>query len=144
MSTNVGANDISLARLSDTDLTLADTAQDIRGRKVIDSESQAIGHVSALFIDPGERKVRMLDVHVGGILGVGGHHVLIPIEAVVAVTPDVVRIGRTRGHVVDAPTYDPELIIPPERDSFSPYYGYYGYTPFWGEGYLTGRERQEP
>jgi sporulation protein YlmC with PRC-barrel domain len=140
MATNGRPNDIPLENLTDDGLKLADPKQDIRGRKVVDSSGVEVGHVSALFIDPGERKVRILEIHVGGVIGIGGHHVLVPIDAVVDVAPEVVRIGRTSDYVAHSPVYHPKLILRPERDYWSPYYNYYGYTPYWGDNYLEGRE----
>ena len=40
-----------LVKLGDTNLVLSDSDKDIRERKVIDSDGNNIGHVSALFID---------------------------------------------------------------------------------------------
>ena len=63
-----------LAKLSETDLILADSTEDIRGRKVVDSNGEDMGHVGALFIDRDERKVRLLEIRAGGFLGIGDRH----------------------------------------------------------------------
>ncbi len=68
-----------LEKLRETGLALAYDAQDIRGRKVNDPNGDAVGHVSNLFIDVGERKVRMLEIRGGGFLGIGDRHVLVPV-----------------------------------------------------------------
>ena len=129
-------NDSPLEKLTDSGLVLADSAQDIRGRKVVDSSGVTIGHVSALFVDQGERKVRMIEIRVGDVLGIGGHHILLPVDAVTNVEAHEVRVNQTRAHAIASPSYDPEIIVPPERDYWSPYYGYYGYQPYWSHGYL--------
>ena len=49
-----------LVKLGDSDLTLANTGDDLQDRKVLDAEGKDIGHVSALFIDQEERKVRFI------------------------------------------------------------------------------------
>ena len=123
-----------LVKLSDTGLTLTDPNQDIRNRKVIDQNDEEIGHVSGLFIDRDEKKVRMLQVAAGGFLGLGALHFLVPVEAVSSVTQDEVRVNQTRKKVVNSPAYDPDLTEVRSREYWEPYYGYYGYAPYWGGG----------
>lgn len=132
-----------LEKLSDTSLELADPAQDIRGRKVIDPKGLEIGHVNTLFIDTNERKVRMLEIRSGGVLGIGERHVLLPVDCIVGVTKDIVRIKEVRERVVKSPAYDPNLIAEPTQDYWEPFYGYYGLTPYWGSSYLYPRYPQE-
>ena len=55
MSTTDNAG--SLFRLSDTSLTVADPADDVRGRKVVDNNGDDIGKVEDLLIDDQENKV---------------------------------------------------------------------------------------
>ena len=123
-----------LVRLTDANLMLSDPTQDIRNRKVIDQDGSDIGHISGLFVDNDQKKVRMLQVAAGGFLGLGERHFLVPVEAVSSITEDEVRISHTREHVVNSPPYDPTLIDAPKREALEPYYGYYGYTPYWGGG----------
>jgi sporulation protein YlmC with PRC-barrel domain len=132
-----------LEKLNATGLELADLGQDIRGRKVIDPSGLEIGHVSNLFIDRGERKVRMVEIHSGGFLGLGGRHVLLPVDCIVSVTSDLVAIKEVRERVANSPAYDPDLIEEPTPDYWEPFYGYYGLAPFWGGGYLYPRFPQE-
>lgn len=126
-------NDV-LVKLSDANLMLADPSQDIRERKVLDQHGDEIGHVSGLFVDKDEEKVRMLQVGAGGFLGLGERHFLVPVEAISSVEADEVRINQTRERVVNSPPYDPKLSDVPSRDLLAPYYGYYGYAPYWGGG----------
>jgi hypothetical protein len=32
--------------------------------------------------------------------------------------------------------YDPTLIKAPTREHWEPFYGYYGLSPYWGDGYM--------
>ncbi len=123
-----------LVKLSDANLTVSAPDQDIRERKVLDQHGEDIGHVSDLFIDQDKRKVRMLQVAAGGFLGLGERHFLIPVEAVSSITPDAVSIKHTREHVVNSPAYDPKLDEIRNPEFWGPYYGYYGYAPYWGGG----------
>ena len=100
----------TLVRLGDTDQTLADPNLDIRGRTVRDREGGEIGKVDDLLVDAEEKKVRMLRVAHGGILGIGATPSFIPVEAVTRVTEDEVHVDRLGTEVVESPRYDPELV----------------------------------
>lgn len=125
-----------LQKLDDTGLTLDDDRQDIRGRRLVDGAGEAIGHISNLFIDAGERKVRMLEVRAGGFLGLGDKHFLLPVEAITSVDAGVVHVNETRERIIHSPVYDPQLVPEPAREYWEPFYGYYGLPPFWGNDYL--------
>jgi sporulation protein YlmC with PRC-barrel domain len=129
-------DNIALKKLSETNLDLADPSQDIRGRKVIDRDGSETGHISALFVDEADRRVRMLEISGGGFLGMGDRHYLLPVDAIERVTKDEVRISETRERVAGSPAYDPELVDVPTRENWEPFYGYYGLSPYWGTGYL--------
>lgn len=118
-----------LAKISDEGQTLANPAEDIRGRRVIDRQDEDLGRIDELLIDTHEHKVRMLRVEHGGILGIGATKSFVPVEAIASVTDDVVRIDQTRDSVSGAPRYDPELVEAPAL--YMPLYGYYGYPISW-------------
>jgi sporulation protein YlmC with PRC-barrel domain len=122
-------NDI-LVKLSDAGRVLSDPGQDIRGRKVIDREGAEVGHVSDLFVDKDESKVRVLQIRAGGFLGLGDQHFLVPVGAVTSVSSDEVHIDQSREKVVNSPVYDPQLEVP-SRDSWDGYLAYYDDAPFW-------------
>jgi CBS domain-containing protein len=122
----------TLLRLSDTDLTLADRSEDIRGRKALDMADEELGDVDDLLIDEREHKVRFLQVASGGFLGLGKTKFLLPVDAIMRITPDAVYINQTRERIADAPHYDPALVDEPY---VSDLYGHYGYPPYWGLGY---------
>jgi sporulation protein YlmC with PRC-barrel domain len=123
----------SLHKLSDAHLTVADPAEDIRGRQVVDRHGDEVGKVDDLMIDDRERKVRFMRVASGGFLGLGETTFMIPIDAITRITDDEVRIDQTREHVAGGPKYDPALA---NNDYWGSTYGYYGYTPYWGPGYM--------
>ncbi|PSL06645.1 sporulation protein YlmC with PRC-barrel domain [Haloactinopolyspora alba] len=122
-----------LVRLADTHLTLASDLDDIRGRDVVDRNGDEVGEVEDLVIDPGERRVRMLEVGSGGFLGIGEKKQLIPVDAVTGVN-DVVHIETAREHVASGPEYDPDIVQEPEYAASV--YDHYGYPPFWSPGYI--------
>src|SRR4051812_43135597 len=97
----------ALVKLSDINFRLADPAQDIRGRKVIDCNDKQVGHIDELLIDDTEKKVRFLRVASGGVLGIGSQKILIPVELITRVTPETVYIARSCEHLAEAPIYDP-------------------------------------
>lgn len=127
------ANDDLLQKLNNTDLSLSDSTQDTRGYMVRDRHGEEIGRVSDLFIDERERSVRMLQVSAGGVLGLGDEHFLVPVEAIAHVSKDEIHVDQTREHVVNSPKYNPNLISRPPREYWEPFYGYYGFSPYWNQ-----------
>jgi len=126
----------ALRRLSDTELTVADPAEDIRDRKVVDRDGEELGEVDDLLIDERDKRVRFLEVASGGFLGIGETKFLLPVEAITRISEDTVYVNQTRQHIIGAPAYDPDLI---HEDAGEGYYGdvykHYGYPPYWGPGY---------
>jgi sporulation protein YlmC with PRC-barrel domain len=55
----------TLVTLHDLGKTIADTRDDIRGRKVADTDDHEIGKIDALLIDDKARKIRFLQVETG-------------------------------------------------------------------------------
>jgi sporulation protein YlmC with PRC-barrel domain len=114
-----------LVRLADTDLTVADSDEDVRGRSVVDRGGAAIGVVDDLVIDERVHRVRLLQVSSGGFLGLGKQQVLVPVDAVTAVGTRVhIDTGRVAGGLV----YDPDLVL--RQDGMTGRYDHY-----WQAGY---------
>jgi sporulation protein YlmC with PRC-barrel domain len=122
-----------LVKLDDVGETVADKAEDVRGRQVIDKDGRSLGKIHALLIDDKERKVRMLEVETGGFLGLGEKKSLIPVDAIVSIDAHEVHIDQTGATVAEAPHYDPALVEP---KFFEDIYGHYDILPFWGLGYI--------
>src|SRR5215211_3643106 len=125
-----------LIRLSDTELTIANPAEDIRGRMVVDRDGEDLGEVEDLMIDEPEKRVRLLEVASGGFLGLGKTKFLLPVEAITRISDDTVYVNQTRQYIADAPRYDPDLIHQEagERGYYDDVYRYYGYPPYWTPG----------
>jgi sporulation protein YlmC with PRC-barrel domain len=83
-------------RYSATDLQLEEPWQDVSGRDVYDNEGGEIGPLEDLYVDPDTQEVRFLVVSTGVLLGSGGMHFLIPVEAVSEVDSDRVTLDRDR------------------------------------------------
>jgi sporulation protein YlmC with PRC-barrel domain len=122
-----------LVKLSDTNLRLADPAEDIRGRKVLDSAGEEIGDVDDLLVDSQKQKVRFLQVASGGFLGLGATKFLLPVDAITRINGPNVYINQTRRHVAGAPRYNPSLV---DEHYASDIYSHYGYAPYWRAGYV--------
>src|SRR5215204_370175 len=84
---------------------------------VTDPHNHLIGYVRDILIDEADWKVRFLHVTVGGHLGIGDRHFLIPVEAVERVSGGFVTIEQSREKVRGAP--EPDL-----RRGIYEYYGY--------------------
>ncbi len=121
-----------LISLSDTNMSLANSADDIRGRRVFDSSGEEVGEIDDLLIDDREKRVRFMRIASGGFLGIGSQKTLIPIDAITRIDDKVVHINLMRDRVAGAPAYDPQLVT---EDYYANIYGYYGLAPFWGPGY---------
>jgi sporulation protein YlmC with PRC-barrel domain len=128
---NQSAQGDMLVKLGDTDLVLNDSNEDIRKRKVIDSEGKDIGHINALFIDQNERKIRFLQVGTGGFLKMGEQQFLVPVEDITRTTEDTVYINHTHDHVVQSPPYDQAQTTQRDNNYWNHYYGYYGHRSYW-------------
>lgn len=124
----------NLLRLSDTELTVAEAAEDVRGYVVLDRGGEETGHVDDLMLDDKEHKVRFLQVASGGFLGLGERKFLIPVDAVTRIHDNHVNIDQTREYVAGSPEYDPKVV--PEPTYYDSLYGYYGHSPFWAPGYV--------
>jgi sporulation protein YlmC with PRC-barrel domain len=132
---------VALIKLSDSNLTLSDVTEDIRGRMVLDTTGEEVGEVDDLLVDEQERKVRLLEVSSGGFLGLGATTFLIPVDAIVRITEDAVYISQARERLAGAPPYDPTLV---DERYLSGIYRHYGYSPYWDEAYRYPRYPHYP
>lgn len=124
---------VTFEKLGDTGLVLADGEVDVRGRTVVDSDGEELGKIDGLFVDVGERRLRLLEISDGGLLGFGGTTRLVPVEAVSAVDEDRVTVSAHREAVSGSPVYDPELADRPTY--FDDVYAHYEIGPFGMSGY---------
>jgi hypothetical protein len=90
---------------------------------VTDPDNHLIGYVRDLLIDEADWKVRFLHVTVGGHLGIGDRHFLIPVEAVERVSGGFATIEQSREKVRSAPELDPNIRLLPDlrRRIYEPY-----------------------
>ncbi len=128
------SHDATLYVLGDRGQTIDGAANDVRGRHVRAKDGESIGKVTDLLVDDRENKVRFLLVEHGGFLGFGETKSLIPVDAVIKITEDNVSIDQSRDRLSAAPGYAPKLVD--DRLYHESLYGYYGYTPYWGAGYM--------
>ena len=129
----------TLRRLRDTGETVANADEDVRGRDVLDNLGFRVGTVDGLMVDDDQNKVRFLRVEAGGFLGLGGTHVMIPVDAISNISDDAVTVDRAGDHLRGAPRYDPALVSEHDERYWGDVYGYYGCAPFWGMGYAHPR-----
>jgi sporulation protein YlmC with PRC-barrel domain len=120
-----------LQKLNTSDLHLSNFAQDIRGAHVIDPNGATIGAISDLYIDERDRDIRMLEISAGGALGFGHRWYLLPADAIVRVGAGDVHVNQTLERVTPSPAYNPNRLSRPAREYWEPFYGYYGFPPYW-------------
>ncbi len=128
-------NDSTLRKLHDSGETVARTADDVRGRKVLDKAGNNVGTVEGLMVDDAQNKVRFLRVEAGGFLGLGATYAMIPVDAISSITNDAVTIDRSGEHIKGAPHYDPALVADTDEGYWGGVSNYYGFMPYWGMGY---------
>lgn len=134
----------ALEPLSETNLALTDSTEDIRGLKVFDRGGQEFGKVDDAFIDPAERRVRFVSVKSGDILGLGGQRYLLPVE-VISFDGDRVLTTETADRITNGPVWDGRPLsttdVPGDTSTgplpiITEAYTYYGVRdPFWSPGY---------
>ncbi len=117
----------NLARLSELDVPLEESWQDIRNLDVYDISDEQIGSVEDLYVDQQARQPRYLIVSAGGFLGVGKKHFLIPVEEVSRdVGEDRVTITVPKEKVLNSPEFDPDVGVPAAdlQRAIDVYYGH--------------------
>jgi uncharacterized protein YrrD len=135
----------TLEPLSETNLALADSTEDIRGSKVYERGGQEFGKIDDAFIDPVDRRVRFVSVKSGDILGLGGQRYLLPVE-VIAFDGERVMVNETADRITNGPQWDGHPLATTDvADAttaggplpiVSEVYGYYGVRePFWSATY---------
>jgi sporulation protein YlmC with PRC-barrel domain len=121
-----------LVRLSDTDEFVLDPSEDVRGRKVKDSDEVDLGKVHDLLVDQDNNKVRALVVNHGHLLEKTTS--VIPVDAISQITDDEVHITHNKEKVSGSSPYDPTLVY--DADYYFGVYDYYGYSPYWYDDYV--------
>jgi hypothetical protein len=86
-------------------LTMEDTAQ-IKGSTVYGSDDKKIGAVSAVLMQPQNKTIDRLVVNEGGLLGVGGHRVALPLSDFKwSSDKDAFTIGKTADELKSMPEW---------------------------------------
>jgi len=116
----------NLTKLSEVDLPLEESWQDIRGLDVYDITDEQIGSVEDLYVDREARQPRFLVVSAGGFLGIGKKQFLIPVEEVSRdMDEERVTVTVPRDKVVNSPEFDPDVV--PNLDLQRAIHAYYGH-----------------
>jgi hypothetical protein len=76
--------------------------RDLRQRGVFDSGSSLIGHVENIYVDD-EGTFRFVDVAMGGFMGIGKKHHLVPVEAIAEEEPGSITLRVDQQTVQSAP-----------------------------------------
>jgi hypothetical protein len=87
--------------------------RELRQRGVFDSGDRLIGHVASIYVDD-EENFRFVDVAIGGVLGLGKKHHLVPVEAIGEEEPGSITLTVDHQTVQSAPTLDDPHAAPEE------------------------------
>src|ERR671912_1777455 len=79
--------------------------RELRQRGVFDSGDRLIGHVENIYVDDLEGTFRFVDVAMGGFMGIGKKHHLVPVEAIAEEEPgSSITLTLDQQSVHSAPT----------------------------------------
>src|SRR5215208_1755280 len=106
-SMDIGQPRSPLIKLSELDVPLEESWQDIRDLDVYDAAGEQIGSVEDLYVDRETRLPSYLIVSAGGLLGVGKKHFLVPVEEVSRdVGEERVTVTVPKEKVLNSPVFD--------------------------------------
>jgi len=117
----------NLTKLSELDVPLEESWQDIRDLEVYDVAGEQIGSVEDLYVDRETRLPSYLVVSAGGFLGVGKKHFLVPVEEVSRdVGEERVTITVPKEKVLNSPEFDQDIGVPAGdlQRAIDAYYGH--------------------
>jgi len=77
--------------------------RELRQRGVFDSGDRLIGHVVNIYVDE-EENFRFVDVAMGGFMGLGKKHHLVPVEVIAEEEPGSITLTVAQQTVQSAPT----------------------------------------
>lgn len=119
----------TLRPIHETSWSLPQDVVDLRDRDLFDSSGQLIGQIDDLLVDEDDHRPRFLHVTPGGASAVG---FLIPVDAITRIVPDEVHVHLSKGQIEGAPRVERTSV---DRLQTGALYSYYGYLPYWSEGY---------
>ncbi len=126
-------NDLFI-NLGDARRKLNASNDDLHNREVSSPDGQDSRHVSALFVDRKQGRIRFLTVGTGGFLGLGERAFPVPAENVICTEPAEVQVNPTREQVFAEPHDDPGSATLRGQTSWTAYDGDYGSRPSWTKG----------
>ena len=125
---DIGQPRSPLIKLSEFDVPLEESWQDIRDLDVYDVAGEQIGSVEDLYVDREVRLVSYLVVSAGGFLGVGKKTFLVPVEEVSRnVGEERVTIQVPKEKLLNSPEFDPGVGVVPNADVQRAIDAYYGH-----------------
>src|SRR5215211_3783101 len=124
---DIGQPRSPLIKLSEFDVPLEESWQDIRELEVYDVAGEQIGSVEDLYVDRETRLASYLVVSAGGFLGVGKKTFLVPVEEVSRdVGEERVTITVPKEKVLNSPEFDQDIGVPAGdlQRAIDAYYGH--------------------
>ena len=125
---DIGQPRSPLIKLSEFDVPLEESWQDIRDLDVYDVAGEQIGSVEDLYVDRETRLPSYLVVSAGGFLRVGKKTFLVPVEEVSRdVGEERVTIQVPKEKLLNSPEFDPGVGVVPNADVQRAIDAYYGH-----------------
>ncbi len=117
----------NLAKLSELDVPLEESWQDIRDLDVYDVADEQIGSVADLYVDREVRVPSYVVVSAGVFLGIRKKHFLVPVEEVSRdVGEERVTVTVPKDKVLNSPEFDLDVGVPAAdlQRAIDAYYGH--------------------
>lgn len=102
------AADVTLAVVALAELRTTYPVSELLGRLLINDTGDEIGHLEDLMIEDDHLAFAILSV--GGFLGIGAHHVIVPFDALVIDDDEVVLPGATKETLKEMTVYDRDKV----------------------------------
>lgn len=109
------------------------SAIDLRGRLIRNQEGEGLGTVQDIAIDLDTARVAYVVVSIGGFLGIGDHHIGVPLEAFsLDVDSLELILDADRTFLKNAPELQgPDVGGISDRTWLERVYAHFGQTPYW-------------
>lgn len=107
---------------------------DPSGITAVDRMGEEVGTVDDALVDPASLRTAFLMVSDGGVLGVGRHMRLVPLDAVERLDNQLVVIDRDRDLIQAAPAYRDDFSEDDRENHYLAVYDLYGVEPYWQRG----------
>lgn len=93
----VGSSDVARWAHTDSSTAALRTLDDMSKLKVLDEAGTLHGTLTGIEIDPTSGKITLVEAHKGGVLGIGGSSLTVPVSRITSIGPEVMVVSSPGG-----------------------------------------------